>query len=69
MLSEDKKEGRALQVRLSPKHNTKKLCRFGAPQIDMCAPAVLGDRYPNFWVLLEHRDHILQAHFVVPMEL
>ena len=69
MLSEDKKEGRALQVRLSPKHNTKQFYRFGALQFAMCVPAVLGDRYPNVRVLLEHRDHILQAHFVVPMEL
>ena len=69
MLSEDKKEGSALQVRLSPKHNTKKLCSFGALQMDICAPAVLGDRYPNFRVLLEHRDRNMQAHFVVPREL
>jgi hypothetical protein len=61
--------GSAIQVMLSPKHNTKKLCRFGALQIDRCAPALLGDHYPNFRVLLEHRDRIVQAHFVVPMEL
>ena len=61
--------GRAIQVMLSPKHNTKKLYRFGALQFAMCVPALLGDRYPNFRVLLEHRDRIMQARFVVPMEL
>jgi hypothetical protein len=54
---------------LSPKHNTKKLCRFGARQIDRCAPALLGAHYPNFQVLLAHRDRIMQAHFIVPMGL
>ena len=54
---------------LSPKHNTKKLCSFGTLQIDMCASALLGDYYPNFRVLLEHRDRNMQAHFVVLMEL
>ena len=61
--------GSAIQVRLSPKHNTKKLYSFSALLFDMCAPALLGGHYPNFRVLLEHRDRIMQAHCVVPREL
>jgi hypothetical protein len=61
--------GSAIQVMLSPKPNTKTLSRFGALQFDMYASALLGDHYPNFRALLEHRDRIMQAHFVVPLEL